>query len=194
MCFKGDRDYIHGTDIFNSIYATISNKGFCPYLQNVEMTIHHIIHHNPVLTDELTLQKEEIAAVNFYASDGEKTKRFILVEGEEKVVCQYAYPEESIINAAAIDLQQATIVLSDFPGFSNIEKTVALTKGLHLALFPQVKGKWFFSRIKFILFCVNSLQPQEIGIRFIKNFNFKLTQSKIFFDSAEAGSIYFSLV
>jgi len=193
FCFKGHRNYVHGTDIFNAVCKNYQNaSGNVP--TDIEMSIHHITRNNMTLVMQEELLPAEKSAVNIIVKEKETIVKIALLENEEKVECKYDYPENDIITAAKFNEVDKTITLINYHQYTLIEKLVALNKSLLQALFTDAEGQWYFVKIKLANVDLNNQNPREIKLSFKKNMNFKLTQTEILVENKSVGNIYFSLV
>lgn len=194
FCFKGDRDYIHGTDMFQSICTELVKTGLNISQESVDMSIHAIARSNPILCDDQGMHVDDHVLVNFYLGSGDGQHRFVLVKGDGTVDCRYAYDELQFTRPAVMNVQQSSITLEQVFQGTLIEKVVALTKAIHQHLFAGQEGKWYFTRVKFSHPFFYTAAPSVLQIVFRKNFNYKLTMSDIYVDHQKAGSVYFSLL
>lgn len=192
--FKGSRDYVHGTDMYNSLVRYLSNNGYSP-IGTIDMAIHKIARTN--LDGLIVEDSDDVSGyqqiTSFVFEARGKRNKIILVENGEPVVERYPYPEETIIQLADIDKSSSSIALSRDIEFSNIEKVVALNKAIHESVYADVKGKWYFTRLQ-VESDIDTPKPKSIGLKILKNMNFQLTKSEVTFDDRRIGYIYFSLV
>lgn len=196
FCYKGNRDYVHGTDIFNESINTIYEKGGTKKFIDVDMTIRKITRNNMNLYWDNNTSGIIVPNVVISMNDGSKNLRLVLVENDKTVDCSYPYPEEEIIRAADFDKEKKLIELKTFKRFSTIEKIVALNKALLNNLFPDAPGKWYFTRIKLSFVNLENwdAQDQEIKLQFRKSLQLKITDTLIYINNKLTGNIYFSLV
>lgn len=191
FCFKGQRNYVHGTDIYNRLYETVlkdqiqSDASFDLSFHGVATTNLKCLETPP--EDENLLK----FACKYFDQTGER-KILYGVENNEAINCRYEYPEENICSLSTINTELQKISLAQDSSFSFIENCVALNKFLLETLFPDVNGKWYFTRLQLKKFQINTIYPLEI--RFQSNFNFKLLKSEIYVEDESVGFIYFSLV
>jgi len=83
------------------------------------------------------------------------------------------------------------IILNGQSPFSFIETVVAMKKRLMESLFPDVEGKWVFTRIDLPALCEANT---NLIIAFKHNMNFRILKSDILVDGEKVGDLYFSLV
>ncbi|AFJ43282.1 hypothetical protein [Francisella orientalis] len=187
FCFKGSRDYIHGTDIFNELKNCFNDS------LNYENTMLDLSFHGiakkklDIVEDNATDAK---VVVKFYDTNDDK-KTYYLVENKDDIVCRYDYAENKIVELSKIDLDLGKINLNKDTSYSLIENIVALNKSLLENMFKEAFGKWYFTRLQLKKIPLNYYL---IRLEFKSNFNFKLTKTEIFLDNESLGFIYFSLV
>lgn len=193
LCFKGNRTYVHGTDIFNSCIKLLSELTGLP--DSIDFSIHAIMRNQLcALGGTLPTPEEKFPAIFKFSKDG-LSQTLYLRETTEGIKCRYDYDEASIIDAAIVDIGKQEIFFEGKKEFTTIEKVIALQKKMVSSLFPAVNGKWFFTRIKIIdlpFFVVNDNLPIRILLR--RNLNFKLIDSIVEIGDKKVGNIYFSLV
>ncbi len=195
FCFKGDRDYVHGTDIYNTINKFIKEKFGLFGISKIDMSIHKIIKNNLIFKTPMNkdVEREENTAVVFsFVHDSDKYK-ILLSENNQKIDCRYQYLEENIINNCEIDNSNKKIALVEKSGYSNIENYVAMNKALLNSIYHDVKCKWFFTRLQTDLSEETSIY-RSLTVEVKHNFNFKLTKSLMKMDDREIGYLYFSLI
>ena len=189
--FKGDRSYIHGTDIFNAMLDNYPAAS----LGNISFTMHDFVR---TPTCQLYLMESK-ASLNELVGVCTRcqfeingtTHWLALTQGNGDVTSggRYEYDEEQIITLCS--LQGECITLSKPSNFTFIENIVAMNKYLHQQLYPGVVGKWIFTRIDLKRNCVSR---ESLELRFRHNMNYRLTKSDILVDGKKIGDIYYSLV
>jgi hypothetical protein len=159
------------------------------------MVIRGITRHNLDLYTEGAAPAGQAAKVTLSLNTGNERRSLVLVENNEPIHCNYAYPEQEIISAANLDKDKQQIELNNFSGHTLIEKIVALNKGLLQGLYPAAPGKWYFTRIKISAYQLFGLE-EDIKLRLIlrQNLQFRLTNTMFYINDHFAGNIYFSLV
>lgn len=192
FCFKGNRTYVHGTDIFNKSLTLFQQLGYTE-LKKIDIAFHHIVEKNLTFLPEYDGDNENIkVTVKFESVDG--LHRFVAIENGIDIDCRYEYPEENIVRASIVDIENKMMTLQEPLAFSFIEKIVAMNKGLLEKLFENVDGKWYFTRLQLNDIMINDVSTRKISLMFKSNFNFKLTKTAVAVDDKEIGFIYFSLV
>jgi len=184
FCYKGSRDYIHGTDIYNELLKLFDIK-------SVDLTFHGIAKRNITL---LEIQPANMSTLKFAFRyvDINNTKHTLYgVTNSTEVSCSYDYNEESICLNSKLDIKNEKISLINHTNYSFIEECVTLNKYLLENLFPQLNGKWYFTRVQLNKQIVYNSFNLELTLK--ANFNFKLTKSEIKIDDTIVGYIYFSM-
>lgn len=192
--FKGNRNYVHGTDLYNESIKFLSNNGYDD-LSNIDMTFHKISKNQLsglfYCEEDVSHLKDAAFIFSFYF----KTKKhyIILKENDTIINDRYSYNEDGILLSSSFNIEDKSVLLKNFNGFSCIERIVALNKGLLERLYSQKKGKWYFSRLQ-LYTKFKSAPGDEIKIQLIRNMKFKLTKSIIYLNSEKVGHIYFTLI
>lgn len=182
--FKGDRQYVHGTDIFDAILKHFSGAE----MEFIDVKF------NGVAESQLRLESGRGSSARkvdlAYGQNGE-TKFWQLIETGEEVTERYEYDEELVsTNSIRTDNKIESKLDNQF---SFIEYAVALNKRLLVELFPEKQGKWYFTRIE-LKFLPDVEESGKLEITMTKNLSFKLTKSLISFNEVNVGNIYFSMV
>lgn len=186
FCYKGGRDYVHGTDIFNELSHFVGD------VPTIDCVFHGIARQQLIFSDRAPPETREIKVVCIY----EKCNKIVRVYGTERekiIDCHYDFPEDEILNGCELDPVEKHIVLLDKSRFSFIENVVAMNKKLLKTLFDAKSGKWFLVRIKLDNGSWKQCEP-GLTVRFSVNFNFRLIRSDILYNQSKLGEIYFSLI
>jgi hypothetical protein len=193
LFFKGNRSYVHGTDIYNSMLTIIQNI-FGKYPSQLTGSFHKPLNHNGIL--RIYEDYQTVSSTNFNAFFLVTVENNIysvsVKETDNKISLVRECHEEEILKNAVLEDNQ--IKTTSDSAFTYIEEVVAMTKKLHLSLYPDADGKWLFTKIKI----GGALDPMlfpchEITVRTKRNFHFKLTQNTILIDNIPLGDIWFSL-
>ena len=196
FCFKGSRDYVHGTDMFNKIIELNKACFNGAEVIDIDMTVRSIARTNMNMFELQSFSNDSTTPINANFSINANGNRIhvLLVENGDAIDCRYEYNEEEIEHAAVIDIEEKTITLSNFSKYTLIEKIVAINKKLLNSLFPNHGGKWYFTKIKLRELNLNTPDSATIKLVFKKNMDFKLTDTVIMIDNKQTGNIYFSLI
>lgn len=188
--FKGERNYIHGTDIYNETLAWLISQRHD--VGSIDFSFHHIASRQLVgILDTLPEGIEPVAICSFTSREGRN--RLYVVETADPVTGRYSYPEDKIVSQMKLDLNARRCVLLGGVIYSDIEVWVAMTKAIHYEAFPNLGGKWIFARWRSTQYVRRSIAlKRELHIASI--FNNKLTRSEVFLDGQKAGEVYFVIV
>jgi len=190
LSFKANRNYIHGTDLFNELLCYFPEKN----LTNINYTIHKLIGNNHGQVhiaenpDEFKILIPMSNATVCLCADG-KTYWVAFLFADEIPInpSRSVYDENLLIKLCRIN--EKTITLSEESPFTFIETIVAMHKKLLHILYPHIE-KWLFTKLMLTNYPDDK---KNITISLCHNFNFKLVKSKILVDGQLIGDIYFSL-
>ena len=184
LSMKGERSYLHGTDI---LYALIGLTGKC---QDLSFNIHKLS--SKVLraqvvseSDVSTLRSSgELCALMIYNQSSQR-KMIAVTETNEPITARRPYNEEYVVKGAKIT--ERTII-QNFPQEGNyIERIVALNKKLLNSVIEM--EAWLFSRINL----KNApLEPHKLSLKITREIGERTYQSEICGDGDLLGKIYFS--
>lgn len=181
--FKGDREYIHGTDFYSHIVSGLSSfkLGYLSKLQFKKFTDKQCS-----LILGANANNSDVIAEGLWKS-GSRSINFYIIEKNEPVIERYFFDEDGLVSSAKF--LKDSISNSFNSKFSLIENIVALTKNLHCKLFPSQKGRWVFAQISLRQALPN--QCKEIYIYNTHHLANKFTKNKIHLDGDEIGEIRF---
>ena len=114
-----------------------------------------------------------------------------LVETDEHVIDRIPFPKEDIVKQTSIDGNMITI--EGEVQFTPIEILVAMTKRLHMILYPIKTGKWIVTRLE-LNRLLRIFDASKFKVEIEKNLNNRLTKGSIHSGEEMLGYIYFSLV
>ncbi|EAK5847971.1 hypothetical protein BAY65_06940 [Campylobacter lari] len=186
--FKENRNYIQGPDIYNTILSIYGDN----IASNFELSFHNIAYNNLILTDT---KPDDLKDLRFICSFTTKDSLVYCLYGIDnqfsKPTFSRSYPEENITKNTTINHNEKSIILNNASNFTYMEEIVALNKHLMNNIFPQIQGKWYFTKLQLQNIPLEKSYP--IKIVFKSNFNFLIIKSEIYFDNKLLGFIYFSL-
>ncbi|AJC85226.1 hypothetical protein IMC75_01875 [Campylobacter peloridis] len=186
--FKENRNYIHGTDIYNAILSLYKDN----IASNFELSFHNIAHNNLILSDIKPDNLQKLRFVcNFLKKDSSICCLYGIDNPLSKPTLSKPYLEESITENITINHIEKSIILNNPSVFTYMEEIVALNKYLLTKLFHEVKGKWYFSKLQIQNIPLEKTYP--IKLIFKSNFNFLIVKSAIYLGDKFLGFIYFSL-
>jgi len=187
--YKGNRNYIHGTDIYNAIMDCIDNEN----IKNIRFSIHDFIWKNNckifLYNDNEKLKK------NFPVRCSMQVNRNALKVGlmEEDLFeskkLRYNYDEDQIIKLCNFDYER--VYIEQESPYSFIETIVAMKKEMLSRLFPETIGKWAFTQLHLTH---NFQGTKKLEIKIKAKLGFHLIKSDIAHENNKIGTIFFSLV
>jgi len=185
FCFKGNRNYIHGTDIFTKLAEKYDN------VIKIDIAFHGISVDNMSFFSTKPNGKE--LKVTFKCQHDSETIKLFGIENGSMVNCRYEYLEEKIVENSTVDISQESIILNIPAEYSFIEHIVAMNKALVEKIYSEVNGKWYFTRLQ-LSENIRMSDISSLKLTLQSNFQFKLTKSVIVANGKELGFIYFSLI
>lgn len=189
--FKGDRNYLHGTDIFVACLEVLSHEYQTSDITNIDIVFHSLAKAALVLCPSASHDREPKVQLTCIIDGIEK--RYVLLESDTAIRQRIDYPEHLIVAATDINLETSSATSTAVLPFTNIERWVAMVKALHVSLYPRLSGRWLFVRGTF------SEYPDFYGIDvqhkavLRTNFNNRLTRTELFVDERHLGDVFFSL-
>ena len=184
FCFKGNRGYVQGPDIVTAVLNQFSAKE----IVDLDFKFNGIASTNLDLIEGCTA---EHAKVNIRLTVDGEPKSLQLIESGQAIECRYEFDEEQIVECCNLDMAAQSVELRNPTTYTFYENFVAMNKHLLQNLYPEEKGKWYFTRLE-------QKYPIDdnalITVRLIKNFNFRLTKSDILISNEVVGSVYFTMV
>lgn len=188
--FKGERDYLQGADIYNSLMLLIEDEYGFGMVSHIDVSFHRLIRSQLEIGE--TKKKHEPAAVICSFKIGKDDHKIQLFETGLPVTGRRDFAEEKIVAAMEFDETTRSGVLSLGPQHTDIEVWVAMTKAVHLRTLSHLKGKWLFVRTRFPKYCRNTSGGcRKVEIKSL--FQDQLTRSQLLLDGQTIGEIYFSL-
>jgi hypothetical protein len=189
--FKGTRNYIQGPDLFNSMI----DLGYpIESLHDIRFTAHQFVN-SPVCELYLANDKEELGHIpDIYARCQLEARRKPYWIALKPIATGNTGKRRDYDEASLFSLCRCgddTVRLTRRSPFTFIETIVSMNKYLHQQLFPDVVGKWIFTRVDLISGCS---EREHLELHFKHNMNYRLTKSDILVNGQKLGDLYFSLV
>jgi hypothetical protein len=185
--YKGDRNYLHGSDIYNAINSLAPTiTGFQnAYLNHI--SFRSFCRRDADVSFDPPDEGHLIAATARIVAGPDYTKKAWIVESERKIEKRYDFDESRVVGKATCT--SSSITLCCRTGFSPIEVVLAMTKSLSYQAYPKISGKWVFAQLDLMqpfLTDYNSIRIERkacIADRF--------TLNRIFQDDTHVGDIRF---
>lgn len=192
--FKGNRNYLHGTDLFLWIMETINQP--MPAFVNVSLDIRQQITHIPRLVEQCRTPEQRPVATFTVANDGHHSRHFGVFSTGQEIPHRVPYDETVIQSAMSSDQKDLPLAtLKKLPQFSDIETWTAMNKLLllHDDLRPRDPGQWMLTRLR--LRGYRESAPMSIHTLTVESCsNPRLTRSAIAVDGETRGHMFFSWV
>jgi hypothetical protein len=185
--FKGDRTYLHGTDLFDEMTRLCSAGRGAP-LANVRMSFYRPITHAVEAVRALSGAASARPAALFEASAGGERIAWELHErAGEPVAGRRPYDESAVAAQSTVDGR--TIEQLQPTPYTFVERAVALNKRLLEEVRRGRPTSWWFARLE-----LAGLAPPSPALRLgvEAELGGRLVKSWIDVDGLRAGSIYFS--
>jgi len=189
--FKGDRDYLHGTDLLPAALHALSGERPLSAIHDIDITFHALARAGLTLQAEAPTGQEARAQLGC-TIDGRRLKLF-LVEDGRPITERRAYPEDRIVALTSIDAGSRAVTSTASMPFTNIERWIAMTKALHHEVFPDAGGKWLFVRGKFDAYLDTQGDEVEHRVGIQSDFGGKLTRASLSVGGQGVGEIFFAL-
>jgi hypothetical protein len=188
--FKGNRTYLHGTDMYDGILAALDTKSFSidgPLRFRINRIAQNAV---DVLAFEagetVTRPRNGVASLTIGGAAA------FLVESDRDIEDRVAYDDNA--TDANVQISGDSIRLSAAEGLTAIEAIVAITRSLHRTALPSSKKRWMFTGLDLI----RPLKPTDASdctVTIETRLGVSLTKSAIVPSaSGPLGHIYFSLV
>lgn len=155
--FKGNRNYLHVTDIYNSL---IKKKK----LKNIKISFKKMIKNQPKIIK--SNQRNYVKSANClveYVSD-KKIQRVVLKDTKKKIVSRYSYDEKLLYPYFKIKKTTASCNLST--ELTSFEVLVALNKFFNISNVNSIR--WYFSRLNIVT---------QFDEKLLKKFSIKLKRN-----------------
>lgn len=189
---KGNRTYVQGPDIFDKTLDGVRDF-FKEYPSQVKGEFHRLLMHNAVLRIYRDTEEIDYEKINAHFSIQIKNSSYpvAIIESQSPITSSYEYDEHKVLDHLVIEHGAARMVAK--AAYTYIEQIVAMTKKLHLTLYPDAKKKWLFTKIEIKDVIDPSRYPgHELAIKVVRNFHHRLTQNAILLDDNSIGNIWFS--
>jgi len=182
--FKGDRTYIHGSDIFNDVDRVAGKNNDGCYLSHLAFR-RFARRDCELLWVKPSPGKPLVAQGSVRHSDTDRP--FWVVELHEPAAGRYEFDEAGLVAPAIRDREE--IVLENRSIYTPIEEIIALTKRLNCELTPDVDGKWLFGQLN--LSCALPSDYSSLRIRRVREVAGRFSLNDIIIDSNNVGNIRF---
>ena len=195
--YKGKRQYIHGTDMYNVMTAAIAAL----YPEAAIGALRMVIHRTAVRQCRLlcgapgeTVARPLGGATQVQAASSLGPVEAWLVEGEEPVLERREYDEDRVEQLCTFDPDSSpnTVTIVGDSGYTAVETLVAMTKFLHQRRYRPEAGKWWFARLQ-LQRPLAAADVTQFRVQFLEDLGGgKLTRSAVFAGDEPIGYINFA--
>ncbi|MCQ4346307.1 hypothetical protein NGA35_02430 [Pseudomonas stutzeri] len=186
--YKGDRAYLHGSDIFDAVNGLASglHHGYVSRIAFRRLATHAL-----AVVDELPASGiDPVADITVSSrADNAVVAKWWLVETDVPVQGRYAYDEHLIAQACEVDGRARCLAKLRDVNFTLIEEVVAAHKVLCGALATEAGGRWLFAQL--LLSTPLEGDVSKIELTNTALLNGKMAASDLRLDGAKVGSIRF---
>jgi hypothetical protein len=188
--FRGSRDYVHSTDIYEEIIAGANLMNLRPS-GKIDLHVRRKIVSRPIyyFTRQAFLGKDEFAYARIELSGAEWLVRVLNTEHPVEVV--KAYDEQRIFDASSIE--ENSIFLRHNLNMRPIEVVTALSVKLHKALFPPgPRQRWLLGRLD-LSRPLSKRDAEFMAIEIERVLGKNITRSRVIAEEGAIGSLTFML-
>ncbi len=197
FCFKGQRNYVQGGDIYDeAVRAILESDVGITRSAPFRLAIHRFTRVNcDVIISSSdgggqSRPDNPVAELSFQAFNRQVIGW--VVENERPIACRKPYNEAAIQSECFVNTDERAIEIDGVPPFTPIEILISMTKQLHYAIYPT-DNKWIFTRLDL----KRLLQESDASALYIAvehNFNNRLTRSRIEVNGKIVGQVFFSSI
>lgn len=182
--FKGNRNYVQGTNLFNALVHAADQRGLPEGRINVSFK--HMINNPLCVLEERSLTADDSVAARITGKNGEKLSLCINEAPETEIADRQEFDESEVCRGAV--LGEKSIVQENPQHQDRIELLVSLCKKMHQKCIDDSK-KWIFSRYDGQFPIPAS---DKVELRITKQVGTRLTCSEVLVDGEKIGDMYFS--
>ncbi len=191
--FKGSRDYLHGTDVYECAVDVLRQRwpaidGRCRFAfhRMTRVPLSAIID-----TFAVGVARPGNCVAEMHVTGGAAQASVWFVERGGDVGGRYPYDEEAVVRDCTIKGNRIALT-SPPPSRTMVEIVVAMTKQLHNAVSLPQKGKWLFTRLD-LKRLFDPADAPMLSVTLVSPARAAVTRSDIASGSQQLGSIYFSV-
>lgn len=182
--FKGNRNYVQGTSLFNALVDAAGQRGLSEGKINVSFK--HMIHNPVCILEERAPTAADSVVAKIVGSQGGSHSLCINAATETEEAVRQDFDEPEACRGSIIG--DKSIVQNDPHHTDRIELLVSLCKKMHLECIDSTK-KWVFSRYdgQFPIPAMN-----KVELRITKQVGSRLTSSDVLINGEKIADMYFS--
>lgn len=194
FCFKGNRTYVQGPDIFDTVIKSIKNDFNLFKIKDIKYTAHNMLLSNADLYIIDNFNKNNFDNINsiitFKLDD---IKYHAIVSQNDYIIdCSNEYSEEVVQTQSKID---GNIISFNNTLQDSVSEIIVSMNKYFLQETVTRNGKWIVTKFEYDkIIDSKNIKNKVISLDFKNNFNNKLTKSIIYIDGISVGFLYFSLI
>ncbi len=190
LSYKGNREYLHGSDIFNALSGMAAELTGVSGAYIERITFRRFARMSCDVSTEPPADPSGIVCQAKLHAPGQAACTDVwLVETTNPVTSRKPFDEAQLLANATLGSDGRSARLPRGGGYSPIEEVIALTKHLNYAVSPTVNGKWVFGQLD--LTKPLPADHQELEIRMKSLVGGRFTVNEILADSRSIGLIRF---
>ncbi|MGD9859923.1 MAG: hypothetical protein AB7S90_07700 [Marinobacterium sp.] len=182
--FKGSRNYVQGTSLFNALVEAANQRGFAE--GKISMSFKHMIHNAVCILEERAPTPADAVVAKITGFGGDSCALCINPTTETEEASRQDFDEDEACRSAVIGNNS---IVQDNPHHADrIELLVSLCKKMHHECVDSSK-KWVFSRYdgQFPI-----PQMDKVELRITKQVGTRLTCSDVLVNGEKIADMYFS--
>lgn len=194
FCFKGNRTYVQGPDIFDAVVDILNKEFIIEDITNIKYAAHEMLHKNANLYITENFDKTDFDIINSVITFKINNKKMtaIVSENDDTIKNSTEYSEEIVRTKST--LSNNCITFSNELDTSLTEIIVSMNKYFLQQTIPE-NGKWIVTKFEYRnLTDLVKIKNKELKLELTNNFNNKLTKSTVIVDTLVVGYLYFSLI
>lgn len=186
--YKGDRNYVHGTDIYRQIIKCLHAIGYDNW-QYLEVNIKKTSRHNMTCFLADARQKQPNEVVNFkLLKEGKELYGSIIENFDRKIASRYSFDEKDITRYCQIDREQQSITYRNLQNRQEIIDVIISMSKYYLENAVDHSVKWFYRTTKFLM-PVDDVKFQQISMREILRKR-RIVEFAVYIDDQVVGYAY----
>ena len=182
--YKGNRDYIHSSDVISFI-----NKNYS--YSKIDVKFHKILKSQPKILVTNMLNNRHQASIVAKIEKKNFKKYLLFNETKVKIKNNYSY-DENLLNKF-FKITNKDVKCKIYTEIKYIDLIVSMSKLWHVVKVSKKKN-WLVARINLNKKFNNNKNDKQICIRFSKIMNNSFTESEIIINKSICGKIYFQSI
>lgn len=190
LSYKGTRDYLHGSDFFNTLMDLSEEITGISGSFIERLTFRRYAKRMCYITNTKPSEQDKIVGQVRYMNPRDNSHLiFWLVETDKSITDRYPFDETDMLSGCELNQEKRSVVLPKRTIFTPIEDIIVLTKYLNYAISPISNGKWLFGQLDLTEPLLDNYQMLEIHMKNLIEKKFSVNDIKI--DGRQIGTIRF---